>query len=99
MSAGQRKPSNPDTMNTPITDAVNMERYADHYEGYCAMINNARRLELDRAALMEALELCRATLSKLHASFSTPEEWQALWPAIKSAKATLAAARANFPTP
>ena len=88
-------------MITLITDAVAEKAFhedgADDYEGYVAMLRHARRLELDRAALMEALELCRATLSKLHASFSTPEEWQALWPAIKSAKATLAAARANFP--
>ena len=82
-------------MNTPITD---LARYEDSTPGFeVVSADLARRLELDRAALMEALELSKATLGKLHASFSAPEEWQALWPAIKSAKAAIAAARANFP--
>ncbi len=81
---------------TPLTDEA--IRAADGQWTFLAR-DLSRRLELDRAALMEALELSRATLGKLHASFSTLEEWQALWPAIKSAKAALATARANFPTP
>lgn len=94
-------------MNTPITDAVYPPDIIDRefkaqgrtygWGTLHDMRDVARRLELDRAALMEALELSRETLGKLYASFSAPEEWQALWPAIKSAKAALAAARANFP--
>lgn len=74
-------------MNTPITDAVNMERYADHYEGYCAMLNNARRLELDRAALMEAL----ANLERRAAFGTVTEEY------LNESRRALATARANFP--
>lgn len=99
-------------MNTPITDAaaqtitidcddscVSIYVYESDkiYEGGLVAAHIARRLELDRSALMEALALCRRTLGELHASFSTPEEWQALWPAIKAAKSALSAARANFP--
>lgn len=85
-------------MNTPITDAA-WGRYLRRGHAGENLATPMMRLELDRAALMEALELSRATLGKLHASFSTPEEWQSLWPAIKSAKAALATARANFPRP
>jgi hypothetical protein len=85
-------------MKTPITDAAVASDESVSWEGEVWIDPEvARRLELDRAALIEALELSRATLGKLHASFSTPEEWQALWPAIKSAKAALSTARANFP--
>lgn len=80
---------------TPITDYAS-ER-TDAFDSPAKAREFARRLELDRAALMEALALCRRTLGELHASFSTPEEWQALWPAIKAAKSALSAARANFP--
>ena len=77
-------------MNTPITDAVAEKAFhedgADDYEGYVAMLLHARRLELDRAALMEALEriagICEIKRDKWIAKF------------IEEA---LAAARANFP--
>ena len=45
-------------MNTPITDAEIEELSADKYsdlDAYMAMSKHARRLELDRAALMDAL--------------------------------------------
>ena len=65
-------------MSTPITDAVTS---ADH------LIDTARRLELDRAALMEALECAL--------------EWVPETATImhEKAESALAAARANFPTP
>lgn len=65
-------------MKTPITDAV---RSADH------LIDTARRLELDRAALMEAL----ADMVSDHEQLSCAT--------LQFARAALAAARANFPTP
>jgi hypothetical protein len=87
-------------MKTPITDAVNTERYVDHLEGYCAMLNTARRLELDRAALMEAV----ANIDPY------PEEeieesrhggniyCEITFREMRAIRAALAAARANFPT-
>jgi hypothetical protein len=72
-------------MKTPITDAVNRERYVDHHEGYCAMLNTARRLELDRAALMDAL--CEIHIL----SHDYSGEGSIALKAIE-------AARANFPT-
>ena len=70
-------------MNTPITDTAALL----YYDAY-AMADVARRLETDRAALMEALEriagICEIKRDKWIAKF------------IEEA---LAAARANFPTP
>ena len=69
-------------MTTPITDAV---RSADH------LIDIARRLELDRAALMEALErITRVSSVELAGRRDD---------VLEQAKSALAAARANFPTP
>lgn len=75
-------------MKTPITDAV----FGPQLRGYRA--ETCRKLELDRAALMEALE--RAT-SGFHGSSTgyyhvDPKD-------IAFAKASLAEARANFPEP
>jgi hypothetical protein len=85
-------------MKTPITDAVNTERYVDHHEGYCAMLNTARRLELDRAALMEALEGVMKHFAPMAGDCSEIEQSTSEIAASSKAEATLAAARANFPT-
>lgn len=66
---------------TPITDAV---RSVDH------LIDTARRLELDRSALMEALEhIARDQGRSMSMRVASP---------ASIAKDALAAARANFPT-
>jgi len=67
-------------MNTPIIDAAALL----FYDAY-AMADTARRLDLDRAALMEALE-------KFEGCFDCHE-------CTETAESALAAARANFPTP
>lgn len=67
-------------MNTPITDAV----FGPQLRGYRA--ETCRRLELDRAALMKALEAVHRV------SAMGSEEEAIAWTA-------LAAARANFPEP
>lgn len=77
-------------MNTPITSKLSDKWAGDpDARGYREELEElARRLELDRAALMEALEriadICEIKRDKWIAKF------------IKEA---LAAARANFPTP
>lgn len=80
-------------MNTPITDAAH-ESFEDttnetvrHFVDY----DVARRLELDRAALMEALEhIARDQDRPMSVRVASP---------AAIAKAALAAARANFPIP
>ena len=75
-------------MKTPITDAAKwINVYPEYHEGATRYVDSdlARRLELDRAALMEALELL---LSGAH-------DYQT---GIEEARIALAAARANFPT-
>ena len=69
-------------MTTPITHAV---RSADH------LIDIVRRLETDRAALMEALE---QTLDAWELGYKTTECHEP-----ENARRALAAARANFPQP
>lgn len=72
-------------MNTPITDEAS---FSTVYQGEIVDASFARRLELDRAALIQSLEriadICEIKRDKWIAKF------------IKEA---LAAARANFPTP
>ena len=74
-------------MSTPITDAAQAE--ADKAEAVLAigiMRRTARLLELDRAAMMDALEKVEAL---------TEQDLPAhVWSSILTA---LAAARANFP--
>ena len=74
-------------MNTPITDAVADKAFrevlADDYEGYVAMLLHARRLELDRAALLEFAIRVRNTTSSTRIK--------------REATAVIAEARANFP--
>ena len=66
-------------MNTPITDAAANESIAKVYE-------TSKRLELDRAALMESLQEIHHESDM--GSFAENRAFSAL-----------AAARANFPTP
>ena len=73
-------------MNTPITDDA-WYHNADHISAVDASL--ARRLELDRIALMEALEQC------LSSSFDGPLPNYAR----EAASTALATARANFPEP
>jgi hypothetical protein len=75
-------------MKTPITDAEIEELSADKYsdvDAYMAMSKHARRLELDRAALMDAL--CEIHIL----SHDYSGEGSIALKAIE-------AARANFPT-
>ena len=79
-------------MNTPITDAARESMESIRPDGAYRIdhfAKTARRLELDRAALMEALEgfieeQCEAR----------PTEYSF---ALGAARAALTAARANFP--
>lgn len=71
--------------STPLTDA-NVASLAKSPDCFCEA-DFARRLELDRAALMEALENLENDDGKIP---------QHAW---KIVQAALAAARANFPTP
>jgi hypothetical protein len=88
--------------STPITDAAALL----FYDAY-AMADVARRLELDRAALIEALErLLRDAVpvaADIRGSVNVVEmshaEWEDLSAATNRAADTIAAARANFPTP
>ena len=82
-------------MKTPITDAAEEAIANDdaiHIETEIdAMAQVARRLELDRAALMEALE---AMIDLSYAVGINDADT-----AMEQAESALAAARANFPTP
>jgi hypothetical protein len=80
-------------MNTPITDAAALL----FYDAY-AMADVARRLELDRAALMEALEGVMKHFAPMAGDCSEIEQSTSEIAASSKAEATLAAARANFPT-
>ena len=78
-------------MNTPITDAAANDSIVKVYE-------TSKRLELDRAALMEALLACVAWTYRvvdLEVSGSMQIAQKA---SIEIAESVLAAARANFPT-
>ena len=86
-------------MNTPITDAAALL----FYDAY-AMAEVARRLELDRAALIEALEVARGMTLNLVTDAHNKKPWHPdaannLRNAAKSMQSALSAARANFPTP
>lgn len=75
-------------MKTPITDAI-LSHTKGIPEYHAKLEDTARRLELDRAALMEALEefieeQCEAR----------PTEYSS---ALGVARQAIAAARANFP--
>ena len=72
-------------MKTPITDAV----FGPQLRGYRA--ETCRKLEADRAALMEALEQVLGCISETRGSDATH--------AVFSAQFALSAARANFPEP
>ena len=71
-------------MNTPITDAAELLLFKPE-----DMADLARRLETDRAALMEALEECHRSMDA--------EPKCTYWFAKSNAATALAAARANFP--
>jgi hypothetical protein len=70
-------------MNTPITDAASE---TDAFDSPMNARAFARRLELDRAALMEAL----IDLQRKHERLTALIDWPS--------QNALAAARANFPT-
>lgn len=84
-------------MNTPITDAVAKLAFpddaVDDYGGYVRMLEHARRLELDRSALMGALETLTLVigLTPIKGNLEPLQEAQDL------ARAALSTARANFP--
>jgi hypothetical protein len=92
-------------MNTPITDAA-LEKWACGGASREPIVPAMRRLELDRAALIEALErLLRDAVpvaADIRGSFNVVEmshaEWEDLSAATNHAADALAAARANFPT-
>jgi hypothetical protein len=75
-------------MNTPITDAASL--HTDAFDSPTKALEFARRLELDRAALMDA---CQRFVS-------LPGDYNTLMDAeyvFRDAKSALSAARANFP--
>lgn len=80
-------------MNTPITDAA-WYHNADHVPAVDADV--ARRLETDRAALMEALELTESYLIERGIATRGTMGRTVVLPKIQSA---LAAACDNFPQP
>jgi hypothetical protein len=83
-------------MKTPITDAEIEELSADKYsdlDAYIAMSMHARRLELDRAALIEALEDAASEIE--HGQYD--EDPRDLLASAIKGRAALSAARANFP--
>jgi hypothetical protein len=82
-------------MNTPITDAAALL----FYDAY-AMADVARRLELDRAALMEALEASERISQAIKRGEPMMESrFDTMVDEFETKReAALAAARANFPT-
>jgi len=81
-------------MKTPITDAAVASDESVSWEGQVWIDPAiARRLELDRAALIEAME----EITDLVGRYS--ESSLSFGVVNSKAKSTLAAARANFPTP
>ena len=84
-------------MNTQITDAAEFPAHRatrfHHGEDPLVDASVARRLELDRAALMEAL----MEIEQLSDRYSPSS--LSLGVIGKKAESALAAARANFPTP
>jgi hypothetical protein len=82
-------------MKTPITDAI-WDQTKGIPEYHAKLEEAARRLELDRAALMEAME---GLVSLVDYSYLDRGVGTATEAGIKrlKARAALAAARANFP--
>ena len=87
-------------MSTPITDAVAKRAFPNEatsdYSGYVTMILHARRLETDRSALMEALELAETYLMERGIATRGTVGRTVVLPKMQQA---LAAAHANFPQP
>jgi hypothetical protein len=75
-------------MNTPITDAASV--YTDAFDSPNKARDFAGRLELDRAALMEALQ------SMLDLTYAVGINYADT--AIEEAETAIENARANFPT-
>lgn len=90
-------------MNTPITDAVETKRMDSDIPVVFGTVpaHVARRLEIDRSALMEALDgLVKANedWNAAVAQFvATPPTWSDVY--LDASRDALAAARANFPQP
>jgi hypothetical protein len=81
-------------MNTPITD-----KFSDYPQDFLTSdkvihADLARRLEIDRAALMEAVD----TLTLVVGLTPIKGNLEALLEALHLARAALTTARANFPT-
>ena len=76
-------------MSTPETDRVWAQHQGTTAEFFEAVVIHARRMETDRAALMDALE---QTLEAWEGGYKTTECNEP-----ESARQILAAARANFP--
>ena len=81
-------------MNTPITDEAS---FSTVYQGEIVEASFARRLELDRAALMEALVDCMAWTHRAIDLEVSGSMQIAQKGAIERAESALATARANFP--
>ena len=79
-------------MNTPITDAASVD--SDAFDSPDNAREFARRLETDRAALMEALERIQCIPNKPDGG-----DWDEIEDARMIAESAYFAARANFPTP
>ena len=85
-------------MNTPITDAA-WGRYFRRGHAGENLASPMARLELDRAALMEALEGLVKANEDWNAAVAqiviTPPTWSDSY--LAASRSALAAARANFP--
>jgi len=89
------------TTKTPITDAINAERYSHHSEGYSALLEAARRLERDRAALMLAGGAAAGALdaaSFMLESESLPKSAAAMRAQAVAMLKAISDADSNFPT-
>ena len=89
-------------MNTPITDTAKRTYQAHDPRDNWSYVDAdvAQRLEIDRAALMEALEEWLKTEDASEDYFvSTGMKREPDHPVVAKARAALSAARANFPTP
>lgn len=103
-------------MNTPITDAavesitldcddsclpIYVYKHRQEYEGGVVDAGTSQLLELDRAALMEALEECRKLLEFLPLEYVHKDRYQPIKyspdGALAMAQAALSTARSNFP--
>ena len=84
-------------MKTPITDAA-LDKWACGGTSSETIVPAMRRIELDRAALMEALEGVMEHFAPMAGDCSDIEQSTSEIAASSKAEAALAAARANFPT-